>query len=63
MDAIGEWAKQKFNLKKIPDRNTISKIKREKDETKKSIEEGNLEKKSINLSQSISVDTAFTSWV
>ena len=30
VDEIGEWAKQKFNLRKIPHRNTISRITRDK---------------------------------
>ncbi len=47
-DEIGEWAVKKFNLQKIPHRNTILKIRRDKDYIQKSVQEGNLKKKGDN---------------
>ncbi len=44
-DEIGEWAMKKFNLQKIPHRNTILKIRRDKGYIRKSVQERNLKKK------------------
>ncbi len=40
VDEIGRWAKQKFNLQKIPHRNTILRIKSEKDFLKNLLNKG-----------------------
>ncbi len=63
VDEIGRWAKQKFNLQKIPHRNTILRIKSEKDFLKKSVNEGKLKRKNRIFVSSNSEETAITSWI
>ncbi len=62
-DEIGEWAVKKFNLHKIPHRNTILKIRRDKDYIQKSVQEGNLKKKRQLRVTNLSLDKAITTWI
>ncbi len=63
LEAIGEWAKQKFNLQKTPRRNSISKIKHEKISLKKSGNHGKMKRKNRPFLTSCSVETNITSSV